>query len=440
MSEIVQYILGISPSILLPIIIIIMSLFMKMRLKDALISGITLAIAFTSISLVIEFMFNTISPVALRFVEYTNIKLDVIDLGFSPMVTISFAWPFAIIIFPLQIVLNLILIHFDQTNILNVDIFNIWTKVFTAAIVTVLSGSVLFGFISATIQIIAELKVAEKIRRRTDEITGMESTTTTHVSILQCILMYPISEFLDKIPFIRDTELDIDHLKNKIGVFGEDSVMGFIIGMILSIFSGYSILESVEIAVKLAATLVLLPMIAGMFVKALNPVSEVAKNFMENKYKHKDIVIGLDWPILGSAPELWIVSVLLIPVTLMLALIFSKLGFSSILPLPGIVNPVIVVPALIVANRNLLKMLILGTIITPIYLMVSTNIAPAITQLSKSIGGIGNKGQLISYYGFESPFFRWAMIKFFEFKIYGVVAFILIILLYIFFYKNFDRR
>ncbi|SQA14596.1 Uncharacterised protein [Streptobacillus moniliformis] len=43
MSEIVKYILGISPSILLPIIIIIMSLFMKMKLKDALMSGITLA-------------------------------------------------------------------------------------------------------------------------------------------------------------------------------------------------------------------------------------------------------------------------------------------------------------------------------------------------------------------------------------------------------------
>ncbi|SQA14599.1 Uncharacterised protein [Streptobacillus moniliformis] len=41
----------------------------------------------------------------------------------------------------------------------------------------------------------------------------------------------------------------------------------------------------------------------------------------------------------------------------------------------------IVVPALIISNRNLLKMLILGIIITPIYLMVSTNIAPAITEL-----------------------------------------------------------
>ncbi|NYV28412.1 PTS galactitol transporter subunit IIC [Streptobacillus felis] len=440
MSEIIQYILGISPSILLPIVIIIMSLFMKMKVKDALISGVTLAIAFTSISLVIGFMFDTISPVALRFVEYTNIKLDVIDLGFSHMVTISFAWPFALIMFPLQIGINLIMIHFDQTNILNVDIFNIWTKVFTAAIVSVISGSVIFGFIAAIIQILIELKVAEKIRPRIDDITGMESTTTTHVAILQCLIMYPINKFLDMIPFIKNTELDIEHLKNKIGVFGEDSVMGFIIGMILSIFSGYSILESIEISVKLAATLVLLPIIAGMFVKALNPVSEVAKTFMESRYKHKDIVIGLDWPILGSAGELWIVSVLLIPITLILALIFSKLGFSSILPLPGIVNPMIVVPALIVANRNLLKMLILGTIITPIYLMVSTSIAPSITELSKSIGGIGNNGQLISYYAFESPYFRWAMIKFFEFKVYGIIAFVIAISLFLYFYKTFDHN
>ncbi|WP_064614454.1 PTS transporter subunit IIC [Streptobacillus moniliformis] len=438
MSEIIKYILGISPSILLPIIIIIMSIFMKMKLKDAFMSGITLAIAFTSISLVIGFMFGTISPVAQKFVEYTNIKLNVIDLGFSPMVTISFAWRFSIIMFPLQIILNLIMIHFNFTNVLNVDIFNIWTKAFTAAIVSVISGSVIFGFISAIIQILIELKVAEKIRPRVEQMTGIASTTTTHISIVQCVIMYPINNLLDKISFIKNTKLDIEYLKNRIGVFGEDSVMGFLIGMTLSVFSGYSLLESVEIAVKLASALVLLPIIANMFVKALNPVLEVAKEFMKNRYKDRDIVIGLEWTILGSIGELWIVSVLLIPVTLVLALIFSKLGFSSILPLPGIVNLMVVVPALIVANRNLLKMLILGTLITPIYLMVSTNIAPAITELSKSISV--NGGQLISYYSFESPYFRWTLIKLFEFKVYGIVYSLILILLFMYFYKNFVNK
>ncbi len=433
MSEIFKYI---SPNILLPIIIIILSLFMKMRLKDALMSGITLAIAFTSISLVIGFMFETIAPVAQKFA----FKLDVIDLGFSPMVTISFAWHFSILFFPLQIILNLIMIHFNFTNILNVDIFNIWTKAFTAAIVTVISGSLIFGFIAAIIQILVELKVAEKIKPRVEEMTGIEDITTTHISIIQCIIMYPINNLLDKIPFIKNTKLDIEALKNSIGIFGEDSVMGFLIGMMLSIFSGYSLIESVEIAIKLAAALVLLPIIAKMFVKALNPVSKVAKIFMENRYKNKDIVIGVEWTILGSIGELWIVSVLLIPITLILALIFSKLGFSSILPLAGIINPMVVVPALIISNRNLLKMLILGTLITPIYLMVSTNIAPAITELSKNINIIENESQLMSYYAFESPYFRWTLIKLFEFKIYGIISFITLILLFIYFYNNFGNK
>ncbi|ACZ01839.1 PTS galactitol transporter subunit IIC [Streptobacillus moniliformis] len=438
MSEIVKYILGISPSILLPIIIIIMSLFMKMKLKDALMSGITLAIAFTSISLVIGFMFNTISPVAQRFVEYTSIKLDIIDVGFSPMVTISFAWKFMIIMFPLQIILNILMIHFNFTNVLNVDIFNIWTKVFTAAIVSVVSKSIIFGFIASIIQILLELKISEKIRPRVEQMTGIVATTITHVSIIQCLIMYTINNLLDKVSFIRNTKLDIGYLKNRIGVFGEDSVMGFLIGMILSIFSGYSLIEGLEISVKLASALVLLPIIANMFVKALNPVSEVAKNFMKSKYKDRDIVIGLEWTILGSIAELWIVSVLLIPITLILALLFSKLGFSSILPLAGIINPMIVVPALIISNRNLLKMLILGIIITPIYLMVSTNIAPAITELSKSISV--NGGQLISYYSFESPYFRWTLIKLFEFKVYGIVSSLILILLFMYFYKNFVNK
>lgn len=441
MREIIKYILNIDPSLLLPLIIITIALIMKMKFKDALMSGLILAIAFTSVNLVIGFMFDTISPVAIQFVKNTNIQLNIIDLGYSPMVAVSFAWRFAILMFPLQIILNMLLIHFHVTNVLNVDIFNIWTKIFTAAIIYVFTGSVIFGFIAAIIQIIFELKVSEITQKKVEQITGIEGTVCSHASIIQILSMYPVSNFLDKFKFIRENHMDFDNIKEKIGILGEDSVMGAIIGFALSISAGYNFMESLEISIKLATTLVLLPICSQLFIKSLNPVSENAKKFMQKKYQNRDIYIGLDWPILSGVQELWIVSVLLIPITLILALVFSKLGLSNILPLPGIVNTVIVVPALIVSNKNVLKMLILCTIFTPFHLIVSTKFAPAITSLGQNISHLNiNVGQLISYYCIESPIFRWILTSAAELKIYGFVGLILLILAYYNFKKNFNKE
>lgn len=441
MSDILKYILNLDHDLLMPLIVVIIALFMKMRKRDAILSGITLAVAFISISVVISFMFETINPVAIKFVENTNINLTIIDLGFSPMLALSFAMPLAVLMFPLQFVINILLIHFKLTNVLNIDVFNIWTKIFTAALVSTMTNSIILGFIAAIIQIIIELKMAEKIHHKVEEITNIKGSTCSHPSIIQAVIMFPINKALNKISFLENVNLDLEHLKKKIGLFGEDSVMGFLIGLFLSLFAGYSIEESIMVALKLAATLVLLPLVSSLFIKALNPLSTSAQKYMKEKYKGRDISIGLDWTILSGAQELWIVSILLIPINLLLAILLSKLGLSNILPLPGIVNTVIIVPALIIANRNILKMLIISTLLTPIYFMVSTYFAPVITEISKNATTITvESGRLISYYCLEAPFFRWALANFLQFKPIGIIAFSIFILLFIYFIKQYNSK
>lgn len=437
MNQIISQFLNIEPIILLPIIILIISLIIKMDYKKAILSALTLAIAFVSIGLVINFMFELIGPVTKEFVKKTNLNLNIIDLGFSPMVAISFAWPLAIFLFPLQIIINILMIHFNYSNVLNVDIFNIWGKIFTAALVSSVSKNIFFGFIAAIIQIILELLISEKLHNRIQRITGIPNTTTTHVSLLQSPLMLWVEKLIDKISFLKNIELDCEHLKNKIGLLGEESIMGFILGMILTTLSNYTFYNSLLISIKLASCLILLPIISKIFIQALNPISEAAKEFMKNKYKNRDISIGLDWPILAGAQELWIVSMLLIPITLILAIIFAKLGISNILPLPGIVNIVVVIPALIIANRDILKMLILTTIFTPFYLITSTYFAKSITELSRNsqIINLGNQ-ELISYYSLEAPIFRMGMAKFFNFETLGVIILIIYVLSLIYFIKN----
>lgn len=437
LKQIVDYVLGLGPSIFLPIIMIIIGLIIKMKPRKAILAGITLGIAFTGMSLVLGFMFDTISPVATKFVEITGIQLNTVDVGWAPMSAIAWAWPYALLMFPIQIAINLILLGFNFTNVLNVDMWNVWGKIFTATMVIAITGNLILGFIAAIIQIILELKTAQVTQKRIYDITNIPGVTCTHYMTLQCAIMQPINKILDLIPAIKNSTFDSEKLKSKIGVFGENSVMGFIIGLLFALVARYSISESLQIAIKVSASLVLFPMVAKLFMQSLAPIADAAGAFMKSKYKDREIFIGLDWPFLAGQAELWVISILIVPISIVLALIFSKMSLSTILPLAGVVNVIVVVPAMIVSKKNLIKMLILSIIFTPAYLIVSSSFAPYVTDLARQVGTINiPSGQMISYFGVEAPIFRWVIANGLALKWYGLVGVVIFIILYGIFYKT----
>lgn len=212
--------------------------------------------------------------------------------------------------------------------------------------------------------------------------------------------------------------------------------MGFIIGALISALAGYSLSEILQISVKISTALVLFPMVAKLFMQALAPIADAAGTFMKSKYKDREIYIGLDWPFLAGQPELWVIAILIVPVSLVLAFVFAKFNMNSILPLAGIVNVIVVVPAMIITNKNLIKMFILSCIFTPTYLFVSSYFAKYITQLAKRVGTINiPDGQLISYYGVEAPVFEWAIANALALKWYGILGIIIFAICYVYFYK-----
>jgi len=294
-GNILNYILGLGAAIFLPIIMILIGLGIKMKFKRAVISGLTLGVAFTGMNVILGFMFDTISPVAGAFVEKTGIQLNIIDVGWSPMSAIAWAWPYALFMFPLQIGINLLMLIFKQTDILNVDLWNVWGKIFTATMVAAITGNIALGFVAAAIQVIVELKIGEATQKRTQEITGIPGVTCTHYMVLQCVIMEPVNKLLDYIPIFKKENSNADKLKDKIGIFGENSVMGFIIGALIAILAGYTVKDTLDVAIKVATALVLFPMVAKLFMQALAPIADAASEFMKSKFKDREIYIGLDW-------------------------------------------------------------------------------------------------------------------------------------------------
>lgn len=273
-NDILNYILGLGAAIFLPIIMIILGLCVKMKLKKAIMAGLTLGIAFTGMNVVLGFMFSSISPAAQALVERTGLELTAIDVGWSPIAAIAWAWPFALFMFPLQIGINLVMLALKLTNCLNVDLWNVWGKILTATLVAYITGNIAFGFIAGAIQIILELISGDLIQKRCYEATKIPGVTCTHPMFLQGPILFLINRILDFIPGINKVNIDANELKKRIGIFGENSVMGFIVGGLIAFLGGYAIKEILITAMSVATAMILFPMVAKLFMQAL----AVAKN------------------------------------------------------------------------------------------------------------------------------------------------------------------
>lgn len=433
-----QYILNLGAPVFVPLIMILVGLIVRMKFREAFSAGLTLGLAFVGMSMVVGFMMNAISPAAQQFVSNTGIELTAIDGGWTPMSTLAWAWPLAFFMFPVQIGINLIMLAIKQTNTLNVDLWNVWGKIFTAVLVIGVSGSVPLAFIVASLQVILELKLADVNQKQIERLTQIPGVTTTHAMTFFNVILWPFNKVLNLIPGINDKHIDADWLKEKLGIFAENHIMGFIIGILIGVFAQYSVSDILLLGVQSAAALTLFPMVAKLFMQALAPLSDAVSEYMKRRFEGREFYIGLDWPFLAGRNEIWVTTIVLVPFILGLAVLLPG---NSILPFAGIINLSVAVPALIVTGGNLVRMIILCIISTPIFLYVSTFFAPTITSLAKDTGALEvPAGQLLSWSSLELPVFRYMFAHATDLNIVGIVGALTWVGLFVWYYKGMQAR
>lgn len=256
LGNVINWILGLGAAIFVPIIIIIAGLVVGMKLKDAISAGITLGVAFTGMSMLIGFMSDAIGPAAKAMLTHTGINLPIVDGGWTTLSAIAWSWPYAFLMFPLMIGLNILMLIINKTKTFNADLWNVWGKIFTGVAVAAVSkpyfgtaASIALAFIVAGIQIIFELKMADMYQYRIEKLSGIPGVTCTHKMGFTSIFMFPIDCILKKIPALNK-RFDAAALKDKIGIFAESHVLGFILGIIFGILARYSVAATLTLGIQ----------------------------------------------------------------------------------------------------------------------------------------------------------------------------------------------
>ncbi len=433
LQVIIQYILDLGAAVFVPFLMLIVGLAMKMKFREAFTAALTLGIAFTGMGILVNFIMTSMGAAANDLTTHTGLSLPAVDIGWPGAAAISWAWPYAFLVFPLQLAINFVMLVTKQTKTLNVDLWNVWNKIFTAVIVTYFTNNIFLGFIAAAIIIVLELKLGDVFAPEVERLTGVPGITVPHFICLIAVILHPIDELLKKIP-ILNKQFDADTLKEKIGVFGENGVMGAIIGFALGAASGNGIKYALTLSVQAATALTLFPMVSKLFSQALSPISEAVSDFMREKFEDREVYIGLDWPGLGGRNELWVAVIFTIPFLLIGSIVLPN---NIVLPFAGIINLSFVVGALLLTNGNVLRMIIHGLISTPLFLYGATYFTPYMTRLAEETKTLNQSG-LISWATFEGPDIRYILANGFNGDVVAIVLGVVWLALYVWLLK--DRK
>lgn len=170
----------------------------------------------------------------------------------------------------------------------------------------------------------------------------------------------------------------------------------------------------------MGAVLVLTHKMAAILMEGLMVVSEAVQELIQRKFQGKGkLYIGLDSAIGVGNPVTLAVSLVLIPVTLILAVIIPGnqfLPFASLAGLPFMF--VLIVP---IARGDFFRTFIIGIIIISIGLLIGTNLAPLFTKAAAAANfSITSGVELISSIDYGSSPLPWLLVKAAEFKYIGL--------------------
>lgn len=131
--------------------------------------------------------------------------------------------------------------------------------------------------------------------------------------------------------------------------------------------------------------------------EGLVPISDGAQEFMNAKFPGRKVYIGLDGAIAIGDPGIMSVGVIMVPISLLLAVILpgnTMLPFADL----GIV-PILLTWAIIPAKGNLFRALVSSIIVMSLILLIGSAMAPLLTTIAKEVGfaipeGVGSVSSL----------------------------------------------
>ncbi|WKF85215.1 PTS transporter subunit IIC [Lacticaseibacillus pantheris] len=356
-------------------------------LSKAVAGALQLAIAITGIVTTVGILSTVYRPALAAMARQTGVNLPVVDVGWAPIATITWAAPHTLLFLGVALIINIIMLKLRYTQTLDIDIFDIWHVAFTALLAMYTGAPLWLTLVFVALLVVLKLINADLMKPTFNDLLGNPSSlmTTSHLNYM----INPLVMVLDKLyslclGWLDHFDVDAAALNNRIGFAGSRFAIGMYIGIFVGLMGRLPLTSVATLALTLATTLELFNVIGGWFTAAVDPLTQGLTNRLNHIFAGRPLNVGLDWAFLSSRSELWATANILAPIMVVEALILPG---NRILPLGGIIA-MGVTPALLVVTRGkVIRMVVIGAVELPLFLWAGSLSAPFITHATASLVG-----------------------------------------------------
>ena len=378
-TTIVTFITSLPTAAFTGIVMGLMCVVFRGGMKNAVRACCCFMVGIAGITLLINYCVTEMQGVAEGIASTLGITLNVIDGGYGAIPYYGYVE----LLFPALaciIVLDIIMIGLGWTKVLWVDIHNTWHGLFVGLIAYAITDDYVLSLIITVIVLIILLKLADFVAPRFQEFNNTPgvcciASSATMAGLFTCIVM----KVIDKIPGLNSIKFSAEDIQDRFGIFGEQIVLGAIIGLVLGLCAGFDITGILECSVTLAATLALFPKMAAFVCEGIVPVTTCIMTWMKKKFKgRRDLYIAVDPATLLGDPSVMATFVIEVPIMIVLCLLLPGVGFIPIASLAAL--PYIVGGVAPYARGNMVHCVICTTLYLVLISYIATWMAPATTM------------------------------------------------------------
>ncbi len=395
------------PSVLMLLVLTIISVIVGVKFSKALEGGIRLAISITAIGAVMNILTSSFSEALQAFVGRTGIELSITDVGWAPLATITWGSPYTLYFLLVMIIVNIVMLLLNKTNTLDVDIFDIWHLAITGLFAMYMGASLLVTTLLVIFIGVLKIINSDLMKPTFNDLLDAPDEnpmTTTHMNYMMNPIVMLFNKIIDKIfPFLDKYDFDAAKLNSKIGFWGSKSAIGIYLGLFIGLLAGMPLMDTFTLAFTAATCLELFSVIGQWFIESVEPLSQGIADFANKRLGGRSLNIGLDWPFIAGRSEMWAAANILAPIMLLIAIILPG---NKVLPLGGIIAMGLTPALLVVTRGRIIRMILIGTFMLPIFLWSGTLIAPYATEAAKSVNAFPaglSESALITHSTLEGP-------------------------------------
>ena len=383
--DVFSYIISLGASVMMPIIFTVIGLCIGMRFGQALKSGLYVGVGFVGLGVVTALLTTNFNDPLKAICDLYHLQLNVFDMGWPAAASVAYNTAVGALIIPICLGINVLMLLTKTTSTLNIDLWNYWHFAFIGAVAYFVMGeSLAWGYFAAIVCYIITLVLADITAPKFQKYYDLDG-----ISIPQpfCQSFMPfavvINKLLDKIPGFSRLDVDAEGLKRKFGVFGEPLLLGVIVGILIGVAAHFDVKMVLTLGVTMGAVMELIPRITKLFIDGLKPISVKAQEMVDKRLHGRKVHIGMSPALVIGHPTTLVVSILLIPTVLIVAVILPG---NQFLPLASLAGMFYLFPIVLPYTKgNVVKTFIIGLVALIFGLYFVTDMAPDFTLAANAV-------------------------------------------------------